>query len=121
MNLYKAHVENKDKETMWINIKPQNMPRDVPNLTIAGVYHRSCANNKVMSYLLNRAINTVNIKHPSAGLLLLVDFNAFSDGYRTKLHDLSQIVRKPTRERAILDKCFTTAQHSTKKRPCSPI
>ena len=91
------------------------MPRDVPNLTIAGVYHPPCANNKEMS-----AIDTVNTKHPSAGLLILGDFNAFPDGYLTKLHGLSQIVRKPTRERAILDKCFTNCPTFYKKAAVLP-
>ena len=32
-------LDNQDKEIIWINTNPKRMPRDIPNMTIAGVYH----------------------------------------------------------------------------------
>ena len=32
-------LENSDKETIWITIRPNKLPRDVTNITIVGVYH----------------------------------------------------------------------------------
>ena len=76
------------------------MPRDIPNLTKVWVYHPPPADNKDMSNHLNKGIETLNTIHPNTGLMLLGDFNTFSDWYLTRVLSLSQLVEKPTRRRA---------------------
>ena len=69
--------------------------------------HPPQANNKDMSDHLNMGFDTLNIVHPNTGLMLLRDFNTFTDWYLTRVQLLSQLVKKPTRDWSILSNCFT--------------
>ena len=99
-----------EKESVWITIRPKRMPRDIPCLTIAGIYHPPNANNRDMGDHLNSGIDSIASTHPLSGFMILGDFNSFPDWYMTNTHSFTQLVKKPTRKSVILDKCFTNCK-----------
>ena len=103
-------LENSDKETIWITIRPNKLPRDVTNIAIVGVHHPPQSNNFEMKNHLDTGIDCIRSKYPNSGFLLVGDFNQYPDRYLTHCHHFKQTVKSSTREDNILDKCFTNIE-----------
>ena len=79
-------------ETVWLTIMPKRLPRNISIIIIAHI-------TRSLEFLLQI--------YPAAGVLLLGDFNTMITSRVTGSFHLKQIVDKPTRKGAILDKILT--------------
>lgn len=95
-------------ESIWITIFPKSLPRTVGNITIAGVYHPPTSNNRELKEHISFNIDSITQKHPYTGWVLTGDFNQFPDGHIYAVSNLKQVVKKNTRNNAILDKIYTS-------------
>jgi len=82
------------------------MPRGVTHLLLGVVYHPPAANNFAMNEYLVSSIDEFTRRHPACGVLILGDFNRLPEG-SLRAYPLRQVVSKPRRKHAILDKIFT--------------
>ena len=99
-------LHNPSFEVMWFSFKACRMPRSVTHLLLGVVYHPPAANNFAMNEYLISSIDEFTRRHPGCGVLILGDFNRLHEG-SLRAYPLRQVVSKPTREHAILDKIFT--------------
>ena len=81
---------------------------------IFSVYNHCCsvppppsANHRAMNEHLSSCLDQVLMKHPSSGVILAGDFNKLPEWTLKQSYRLTQVVNSPTREKSILDKCFT--------------
>ena len=56
---------------------------------------------------LSQSIDSIATKHPETGFILIGDFNRLPEWKLINQYGLKQTVCQPTRENAILDKCYT--------------
>ena len=99
-------LHNSSFEVMWFSFRASRMPRGVTHLLVGVVYHPPAANNFAMNEYLVSSIDEFTRRHPGCGVLILGDFNRLPEG-SLRAYPLTQVVSKPTREHAILDKMFT--------------
>ena len=99
-------LHNSSFEVMWFSFRASRMPRGVTHLLVGVVYHPPAANNFAMNEYLVSSIDEFTRRHPGCGVLILGDFNRLPEG-SLRAYPLTQVVSKPTREHAILDKIFT--------------
>ena len=93
-------------ESLWVLIRDKCMPRQFSHMLIGAVYHPP---NACQYYALDHIINCVDDtlrRHPYAGVMILGDFNRLDD-IQLRNYPLKQVVKRPTRGTAILDKIFT--------------
>ena len=53
------------------------------------------------------SLDTILRRHPDCGVILTGDFNQFSDNFLRTHYGYKQLVKKATRNKAILDKIWT--------------
>jgi len=97
-------------ETLWLLFRRPRMPRTVTHLLIGCIYHPPSANNSVMSSHIMQTLDFCSKKHPFLGVILIGDFNKFSDS-ELRSYPLSQVVKGATRQNATLDKIYTNLAH----------
>ena len=98
-------LEHPDLETMWLLYRQPQMPRFVSHILFGCIYHPPDKNNWELSAHILQCLDEVVRKHPNAKIILLGDFNQLPDSSITS-YPLKQVVRSPTRKKAILDKIF---------------
>jgi len=103
-----ADAETPLLETLWLLFRCKRMPRSLSHLLIGVVYHPPDAVNRTMSDHLVDTIDALMKCHPSAGVILLGDFNQLYDA-PLRDYPLKQIVRSATRGTSTLDKVYTSA------------
>ena len=90
------------QEVMFLTIRPHRMLRDTTHITLGVVYHPPGANDKAMTSYLSRCIDRILQHHPHIAVVLCGDFSKLKDSNLKTAHDLKQLVKQPTRDRAIL-------------------
>ena len=101
------NLEDDEQETVWITIRPPKLPRSVTKIAIVAVYHPPQSNHKLMNRYLSDGIDFLQTKTINCGLFIIGDFNQLPEQHLKINYKLKQAVKRPTRESAILDKCFT--------------
>ena len=93
-------------ETLWLLYRCPRMPRSVSHLLIGVIYHPPDAVSRVMTDHLLDVIDNIMKRHPSAGIILLGDFNHMYDS-PLRQFPMKQTVKSATRGSAILDKIYS--------------
>jgi len=93
-------------ETLWLLYRCNRMPRSVSHLLIGIIYHPPDAINRIMTNHLLESIDNVVRCHPSAGVMLIGDFNRMYDS-ALREYPMKQTVKSATRNTALLDKIYT--------------
>ena len=96
-------------ETLWLTVWSSKMPRKFSHIILGVIYHTATSTEGHRS-LCNHIISCIDhIKrhHSYSGILLVGDFNMFPNHLLINQLKLKQIIKRPTRGTAILDKCFT--------------
>ena len=99
--------EKSEFETVWLMYRAQKMPRSVSHIVFAAVYHPPGADSRQLVNHLTDTLDCITRKHPSAGLMLLGDFNHLRDTALLS-YPLKQVVKSATRKTATLDKIYTS-------------
>ncbi|XP_071808975.1 uncharacterized protein [Asterias amurensis] len=96
-----------DIEAIWVNVRPPRLPRSISNIVIGTVYYppKSIIAQPLLDHI-SSTVDQILTRQPDSGIIVMGDFN------RLELDPLLsnnfiQIVDKPTREDAILDKIIT--------------
>jgi hypothetical protein len=99
-------VESPNLETLWLLLRRSTMPRCVSRIAVGVVYHPPGEDNLPMLNHIIDCLDYIRRTHPSAGILVLGDFNSFPDkpvrDYPTK-----QVVTGASRGDLVLHKIFT--------------
>ena len=99
-------------ECLWLWVRPHRLPRSVSGMVVCAVYIPPKSPHQTL--LVNHIISTLDelkIKHPDMGITILGDFIRTEIRPICRVHALSQVVNKPTRENAILDLIITNVKH----------
>ena len=99
---------DEDIESLWILIRPKQLPRKFSPIIIVNVYHPPNKPNDPLEQHLIKGLDYLVKKHPYAGIIVTGDFNQFRSKHQwTTSYHLKQIITQPTRKNAILDLFFT--------------
>ena len=98
-------------ETVWLTIMPKRLPRNISIIIIGVIYHPPpppppAKDGPTIAHI-TRSLEFLLQRYPAAGVLLVGDFNKMRTSRVTGSFHLKQIVDKPTRKGAILDKILT--------------
>ena len=98
-----------DHEVLWVQLRPNRLPRGFSSLIVAVVYHPHWpeTENSCMREHLFRSLSLAESKFPNCALIVAGDFNRLDIKSLKKHFRLKQIVKKPTRKDAILDLILT--------------
>ena len=98
-------------EVVWVKVRPERLPRDISVIFYAIIYNPpdGTHENELIEHLLH-GFDTIRTNHPHAGVVLFGDINHLDTTQLCSGNDLIQVVDKPTRKDAILDKIITNMQ-----------
>ena len=98
----------KNLEVVWIKIRPHRLPRTVSVLFYAIVYFPPNSSNEdeLIDHLLE-SYDYICTNFPEAGVTTIGDLNRLDTNQICAGNNLVQVVDKPTRKDAILDKILT--------------
>ena len=102
-----SDLEDEDFETLWFTIRPRRLPRQFTCIMFGIVYHPPSDDDQALAKHITKSLDTILRQHPSSGIVLAGDFNSFKERFITQSFGLKQIVTKPTRAQAVLDKIYT--------------
>ena len=99
-------------ESICLTLRPRKIPKEFPQLTVGVgvIYHPPNANDLAMVKHINHSLDRTQQQHPHTGMMPLGDFNNLKDVTLKRNHSLRQIVKKPTRDKSMLDKIFTNME-----------
>ena len=101
-----GYLESNDVESLWVLVRDKCMPRQFSHILIVVVYiPPNACDYTTINHIVAGVDDTLR-KHPHAGVMLIGDFNQLNDTH-LRNYPLRQVVRRPTRGRAVLDKIFT--------------
>ena len=89
-----------DHECLWIHLRPNRLPRGIPCIIIAVIYHPPSADEKLMQDHLFQTLTLIESKFPNCGVILTGDFNRLNVSRLLNHFCLKQIVKIPTRKEA---------------------
>lgn len=96
-----------DHEVLWLQLRPDRLPRGFSCLIVAAVYHPPGADENLIRDHLFQSLALAESKFPNCGIIVAGDFNRL-DVKRIKKHfRLKQVVKSPTRNDVILDFVLT--------------
>ncbi len=101
-----SDLEDPAFETKWITLRPKKLPREYPHLLVGVIYHPTTQHREMTEHII-KSVDHILSHHPVCGIVLVGDFNQLPDHGIISQCKLKQIVTKPTRENATLDKIFT--------------
>ncbi len=104
---YWGELDDQMLETIWVTVAMQRLPREISNITIGLIYHPPGNKDRPMLDHIAGCIDHIHQKYPDTGVLLCGDFNQLKDSRIQRDLHLMQLVQKPTRGKAILDKTYT--------------
>ena len=96
-----------DHEILWVKLRPYRLPREFSCIVVGLVYHLPQADNNELYDHLITSLDTILASHPTAGVIVMGDFNQFNFRRLCRNTSLKQIVKKSTRGNATLDLIFT--------------
>ncbi|XP_078663226.1 uncharacterized protein LOC144906632 [Branchiostoma floridae x Branchiostoma belcheri] len=120
-------MEDRNLEVIWLQLRPEWLPRTIPVIMLGLVYHPPCKNNKQgVDEMITHLVTTVDSIHnhqPQAGILICGDLNGLPLRRLQTAHPtLRQVVKQPTRGSAILDVVITNiSQHYCTPRVIPPV
>ena len=94
-------------EIFWVQARPPKLPRSVSTLIIGAVYFPDANQETLMLEHIQNTLDTLRAKHPHAGFYIVGDVNRLNVSSLCKNNGFKQVVDKPTRGNAILDKIIT--------------
>ena len=59
-----------DHECLWIHLRPNRLPRGIPCITIAVIYHPPSADEKLMQDHLFQTLTLIETEFPNCGVIL---------------------------------------------------
>ena len=98
----------KGLETIWITLRSKRMPRSCSHIILGVIYHPPSNTDRPLINHILRCVDTIRQSHPYAGIMLTGDFNRLNDGKIKAMLHTQQLVKKSTRNDAILDKLFVS-------------
>ena len=101
-----TEAQSQTLETLWLLFRSKRMPRSVSHILLGTIYHPPDAPSRPMVDHILDTIDSVMKRHPSAGIMLLGDFNHMYDS-SLREYPLKQIIASATRGSAVLDKIYT--------------
>ena len=101
-----GYMESNDVEFLWVLVRGKCMPRQFSHILIVVVYVQPNACDYTTINHIVAGVDDTLKKHPHVGVMLIGDFNQLNDTH-LRNYLLGQVVRRPTRGRAVLDKIFT--------------
>ena len=96
-----------DHESLWLKLRPYRLPREYSSIVVGLVYHPPQADNNELYDHLITSLDKILAPYPTAGVIVMGDFNQFDSKRLCRNTSLKQIVKKPTRGNATLDLIFT--------------
>ena len=96
-----------DHESLWLKLRPYRLPREYSRIVVGLVYHPPQADNNELYDHLITSLDKILASYPTAGVIVMGDFNQFDSKRLCRNTSLKQIVKKPTRGNATLDLIFT--------------
>ena len=110
------HCEIPDVESLWIQIRPNSLPRSASSIILCVVYHSTSNREPENETLCNHICSNLDqllTDHPNALIIVTGDFNPSSTGLKLKdlthTNNLTQMVNFPTRDSGVLDWFFTNS------------
>ena len=104
------HLQDPEFEALWAWLRPKRLPRGIPCVVAATLYHPffndSGRDTALLDYL-SATLTTVEGEFPGCGILLCGDFNRLKVNRLAAQFRLRQLVDKPTRGDQILDLVLT--------------
>jgi hypothetical protein len=97
-------------EVLWIQIRPNRLPRGFSNIVVGTVYRPPRADNTAMLNYLMDSLSSIETQHSNCGIILLGDFNGINVAKLKSSFQLKQIVNFPTRGQNTLDLILTNLQ-----------
>ena len=98
-----------DHEVLWVKLRPKRLPRGFSSLIVGVVYHPhwTATENDCMRDHLFQSLLLAESRFPNCALIVGGDFNRLDVKSIQRHFRSKQIVKKPTRENAILDFVLT--------------
>ena len=97
-----------EMEVLWVKVRTERLPRAIPHLIVAGVYHPP---DSVLTYILidhlQDTMDQILGQHQYVGIAIMGDFNQLDLTTLLANTNFKQAVKTPTRENRILDKIVT--------------
>lgn len=104
------HLEDDEKEVLWLKLLPKRLPRPFSCMAVAGIYFppgNTVAEGRDMIDYLTQCLDTLLRENPSAGILLAGDFNQLDLKNLCRNFSLRKLVLGPTRGKNTLDQIIT--------------
>ena len=92
-----------EHEILWLQLRPNRLPRGFSCLIAAVIYHPPKADDKLIRDHLFKSLTTVESRYPNCGILLSGDFNRLDINSLLRHFRLKQIMNVPTRQNATID------------------
>ena len=105
-----THLEEENKEVIWLLLKPPRTPRPYSTIVAAVVYYppgQSAEQAIDMNEYLTTCIDSLLRERPSSGIVIAGDFNQLKLRELCNRFNLKRSVTKPTRGHNILDQILT--------------
>ena len=104
-----SDLKDEDHETLWLTVWSNRMPRSCSRIILGVVYHvnNTREGHWAMAGHIINAVDHIRRIHPYSCLIITGDFNRFPDYLISSQLQVSQLVKNPTRDSALLDKLFT--------------
>ena len=99
------HSDN--HEILWVELRPNRLPRGFSNIIAAVIYHPPDADNAAKRDYLRSSLTTVDSKYPNSVTILAGDFNKLDFTSTAKSFQLKPIIDFPTSGANTLDQIFT--------------
>ena len=113
---------NSSFEILWINIRPNRLPRRITNLIVGTVYHLPSADNSDILDYPSNCLSLLESRFPNCGLFILGDFNKLNVSRLRSCYNLKQLVNFHTRGNNTLDIVLTNlSAYYDKPNKCVPF
>ena len=100
-------IEDLNLEVLWLYTRPRRLPRGVPCLIVACIYHPPLSNDNTILEYLNESLSKVEGLFPGCAIILAGDFNQLNIKHLSNSFQMKQLVKSPTRGSNILDLVLT--------------
>ncbi len=100
-------LSTSELETAWFTVRPKRMPRQHPLIICGAIYHPPKAPKGPMIQHIHTSLDHILQQHPTAGIIVMGDYNTLPHGELCRSYNLKQVVTHPTRKDKVLDKIIT--------------
>lgn len=105
-----SDIESPTLEVMWVHVRPARLPRGVPCIVTATIYHPPSADDTEMLEYLSTSLTDIEGLFPGCGIIIAGDFNRLKIQTFCRNFSLKQLVQIPTRGTNTLDLVITNLQ-----------